>query len=27
LLALGMLIDGAIVVVEFADRKMAEGKS
>ncbi len=25
LLALGMLIDGAIVVVEFADRKMAEG--
>jgi len=27
LLALGMLIDGAIVVVEFADRKMAEGKT
>jgi multidrug efflux pump len=27
LLALGMLIDGSIVVVEFADRKMAEGKS
>ncbi|WP_086933690.1 efflux RND transporter permease subunit [Agarilytica rhodophyticola] len=27
LLALGMLIDGAIVVVEFADRKMAEGLS
>lgn len=25
LLALGMLIDGAIVVTEFADRKMAEG--
>ena len=25
LLGLGMLIDGAIVVVEFADRKMAEG--
>ncbi len=25
LLALGMLIDGAIVTVEFADRKMAEG--
>ncbi len=25
LLALGMLIDGAIVIVEFADRKMAEG--
>ncbi|HLT63210.1 MAG TPA: efflux RND transporter permease subunit, partial [Pseudohongiella sp.] len=25
LLALGMLIDGAIVLVEFADRKMAEG--
>lgn len=27
LLALGMLIDGAIVVTEFADRKMAEGLS
>ncbi|MGI1678728.1 MAG: efflux RND transporter permease subunit [Cellvibrionaceae bacterium] len=27
LLALGMLIDGAIVVTEFADRKMAEGSS
>ncbi len=27
LLALGMLIDGAIVVTEFADRKMAEGFS
>ncbi len=27
LLALGMLIDGAIVVTEFADRKMAEGMS
>ncbi|HJN49841.1 MAG: efflux RND transporter permease subunit [Pseudomonadales bacterium] len=27
LLGLGMLIDGAIVVVEFADRKMAEGKT
>ena len=27
LLALGMLIDGAIVVVEYADRKMAEGLS
>lgn len=27
LLALGMLIDGAIVVTEFADRKMAEGKT
>ena len=25
LLALGMLIDGAIVITEFADRKMAEG--
>lgn len=25
LLAVGMLVDGAIVVVEFADRKMAEG--
>src|SRR5690606_36587357 len=25
LLALGMLIDGAIVLVEYADRKMAEG--
>jgi multidrug efflux pump len=25
LLALGMLIDGAIVIAEFADRKMAEG--
>ena len=27
LLALGMLIDGAIVITEFADRKMAEGMS
>ena len=27
LLALGMLIDGAIVITEFADRKMAEGLS
>jgi len=27
LLALGMLIDGAIVVIEYADRKMAEGLS
>lgn len=27
LLALGMLIDGAIVVTEYADRKMAEGLS
>jgi len=27
LLGLGMLIDGAIVLVEFADRKMAEGLS
>lgn len=27
LLGLGMLIDGAIVIVEFADRKMAEGNS
>ena len=27
LLALGMLIDGAIVVTEYADRKMAEGMS
>ncbi len=27
LLALGMLIDGAIVVVEYADRKLAEGRS
>src|SRR5690606_15275738 len=27
LLALGMLIDGAIVIAEFADRKMAEGMS
>jgi multidrug efflux pump len=27
LLALGMLIDGAIVITEFADRKMAEGSS
>ena len=27
LLGLGMLIDGAIVVTEFADRKMAEGMS
>lgn len=27
LLALGMLIDGAIVVIEFADRKMTEGMS
>ena len=26
LLGLGMLIDGAIVMVEYADRKMAEGK-
>lgn len=25
LLAVGMLVDGAIVIVEFADRKMAEG--
>ena len=25
LLGLGMLIDGAIVMVEYADRKMAEG--
>jgi multidrug efflux pump len=27
LLALGMLIDGAIVVTEYADRKMAEGQT
>jgi len=27
LLALGMLIDGSIVITEFADRKMAEGMS
>ena len=27
LLALGMLIDGAIVIIEFADRKMSEGIS
>lgn len=27
LLALGMLIDGAIVITEFADRKMADGAS
>ena len=27
LLGLGMLIDGAIVMVEYADRKMAEGKT
>ncbi len=27
LLALGMLIDGAIVVTEYADRKMAEGQA
>lgn len=27
LLALGMLVDGAIVITEFADRKMAEGLS
>lgn len=27
LLGIGMLIDGAIVVVEYADRKMAEGKT
>jgi len=27
LLGLGMLIDGAIVVIEFADRKMAEGNT
>ena len=27
LLAVGMLVDGAIVIVEFADRKMAEGMS
>ena len=25
LISLGMLIDGAVVVIEFADRKMAEG--
>ena len=27
ILSVGILVDGAIVVVEFADRKMAEGKS
>jgi len=27
ILAVGMLVDGAIIVVEFADRKMAEGMS
>ena len=26
ILAVGMLVDGAIVVTEFADRKMAEGE-
>ena len=26
ILAVGMLVDGAIVVTEFADRKMAEGQ-
>ena len=25
LISLGMLIDGAVVVVEYADRKMSEG--
>ena len=27
ILSVGMLVDGAIIIVEYADRKMAEGKS
>ena len=27
LLGLGMLVDGAIVIIEYADRKMTEGLS